>query len=80
MEIDHPGARPLTAQEQALLETFRQRLHERVVSGGLSADDVRRIIEWIRSRPEASTEIIQVMAEEARQLLPGERLLTFDWE
>ncbi len=80
VEINHPGAKPLSTEEQALLEQFRQRLHERVVSVGLTADDVRRIVEGIRSHPAASLEVMRLITEEARQRLPGGRMLTFDWD
>jgi hypothetical protein len=80
LEIDHPGARPVTPQEQALLELFRQRLHERVITGGLSVDDVRRIVAAIRSHPHASVELMRAIGEEARQQLPGGQLISFEWE
>lgn len=80
MEINRPGAKPLTPEEQALVETFRKRLHERVASVGLTSDDVRSIIEGMRRHPDASTEAIGVLMEEARNLLPGQRMVTFDWD
>lgn len=80
MEINHPGAKPLTPEEQALLEMFRQRLHDRVASVGLTSDDVRRIIEGMRNHPDASTEAVRILMEEARALLPGQRMVSFDWE
>jgi hypothetical protein len=80
MEINHPGAKPMTPEEQALLETFRQRLHERVATVGLTPDDVRHIIEGLRNHPDASAEAVRVLMEEARTLLPGQRLVRFDWE
>lgn len=80
MEVNHPGAKPLTPEEQALLDHFRQVLHERVVTVGLTADDVQHLLKGIRSHPNASYEAVRIVTEEARQLLPGNRLLTFDWD
>jgi hypothetical protein len=80
MEINHPGAKPLTPEEQALLQTFRKRLQERVATVGLTSDDVRSIIEGMRHHPDASTEAVRILMEEARAMLPGQRLVTFDWE
>ncbi len=80
MEINHPGAKPLTPEEQALLETFRKHLQERVATVGLTSDDIRHIIEGMRSHPDASTEAVRLLMDEARSMLPGERLVTFDWE
>jgi DNA-binding transcriptional MerR regulator len=80
MEINHPGAAPLTPEEQALLERFRQQLHERAATTGLSSEDIRRIIEGMREHPHASTEAVRILMQEARELVPGQRLLSFDWE
>ncbi|MCP9818743.1 hypothetical protein KBZ18_04440 [Synechococcus sp. Cruz-9H2] len=80
MEINHPDRQPLTSEEQALLQEFRQKLNERVLSVGLTSDDVRHIVEGLRLHPNASLEVIQAVLEEARALVPGRRLLTFDWE
>ncbi|MCP9773058.1 hypothetical protein KBY66_10530 [Synechococcus sp. Tobar12-5m-g] len=81
MEIDHPGAKPLTEEEQALLEQFRTRMHERRISTtGLTADDIRHIVAGIRSHPHASVEVIRILREEVQAILPGQRLLTFDWD
>jgi hypothetical protein len=80
MEINHPGAKPLTPEEQELLETFRKHLQERVATVGLTSDDIRHIIEGMRSHPDASTEVVRLLMDEARAMLPGERLVTFDWE
>ncbi len=80
MEVNHPGAKPLTQEEQALLETFRRHLAERVETVGLTSDDVRSIIEGMRRHPDASVEAVRILMEEARALLPGQRLVSFDWE
>ena len=80
MQVDHPGSRPLSQDELALLESFRARLHERVNSVGLTVDDVRHLLKGMRSHPEASTEVIRIMREEASALMPGQSLFSFDWD
>jgi len=81
MEIDHPGASPLAPEELALLELFRQRLHEqRIATTGLTQDDVRHIVAGIRSHPDCSAEVLRILREEAQALLPGQRLLSFNWD
>lgn len=80
MEVDHPGGRPLNQEEQALLETFRQRLHERVSSVGLTVDDVRQLLRAMHRHPEAGPEVIRIMREEASTLMPGQTLLSYDWD
>lgn len=79
MEINHPNQKPLTPEEQALLDEFRAKLRERVLSVGLTSDDVRRIVESMRAHPNASLKVIQAVLEEARALVPDRRLLRFDW-
>jgi hypothetical protein len=80
MEINRPDRQPLTPEEQALLQEFRQKLNQRVLSVGLTSDDVRHIVEGLRRHPNASLEVIEVVVKEARALVPGRRVLTFDWE
>jgi hypothetical protein len=80
MEINHPERQPLTSEEQPLLQEFREKLNQRVLSVGLTSDDVRHIVEGLRLYPNASLEVTQAVLEEARALVPGRRLLTFDWE
>lgn len=80
VQVDHPGSRPLSQDELALLESFRARLHERVNSVGLTVDDVRHLLKGMRSHPEASTEVIRIMREEASALMPGQSLFSFDWD
>ena len=81
MEIDRPGAQPLTEEELALLEQFRTRMQERRISTtGLTDDDIRHIVAGIRSHPHASVEVIRILREEVQAMLPGQRLLTFDWD
>lgn len=80
MQVDHPGARPLNQAELDLLETFRKRLHERVSSVGLTVDDIRHLLKAMHSHPEASAEVIRIMREEASALMPGQRLISYDWD
>lgn len=80
MEINHPDRQPLTSEEQALLQEFRQKLNQRVLSVGLTSDDVRYIVEGLRRHPNVRLEVIQAVVQETRALVPGRRLLTFDWE
>jgi hypothetical protein len=80
VQVDHPGSRPLNDTELALLDTFRRRLHERVSSVGLTVDDVRQLLKAMHRHPEASAEVIRIMREEAGALMPGQSLLSFDWD
>jgi hypothetical protein len=81
VEINRPGSKPLTAEQQKLLEHYRQELHQRALHGGLSGDDVQRIVTAMKAHPEVSFEVIQVLVEEAATLQeagPGIRLLDLE--
>jgi hypothetical protein len=80
MEIDHPGAKPLGPEQLVLLEQFRARLQERVASVGLTPDDVQRLVKEIRQHPDISVELMRELRAESEKLLPGQRLVSFDWD
>lgn len=78
VEIDRPGARPLNAEEEALLEQFRQKLHARTLQGGLAPEDVQRIVAGIKAHPAASQAVLAAIFEEQAKLAPGQRMLRLD--
>ncbi len=78
MEINHPGARPLTPEEQAVFEAFRQKLHQKALAGGLHSDDIQRLVAGIRAHPDASDAIVAALAEEVRTL--GQPLVDLRWD
>lgn len=78
MEIHRPGAQPLTQEERQLFNTARARLHHKVVSGGLSQDDVRAIVSSLRNHPATSYAVLNLLFDEVRLLPEGQRLLRFD--
>ena len=78
MEINRPGAKALTEEQQQLFAQARETLHQKALSGGLTATDVRAIVGSMRAHPDVSYEVIQLLFEEVRQLPEGQRLLSFD--
>jgi hypothetical protein len=80
VEINRPGAAPLGPEQQALLEQFRAKLQERVNSVGLTYDDVVRLVKEIRQHPDISRELLDELRIESQKLLPGQRLISFDWD
>jgi len=80
MEINRPGAAPLGPEQQALLEQFRSKLQERVITVGLTPDDITRLVEEIRKHPVISRELLEELRIESQKLLPGQRLISFDWD
>lgn len=81
MEINRPMARSLTPEEQAAMDQFRDRVHQLALHGGLSADNVRNVLQAMKAHPDFSTEILQVLTAEARALqevAPGMRLIELE--
>ncbi len=81
MEIHRPGAKPLTPEQQQAFERARGELHQRALNGGLTSDDVQRIVAAMRAHPEVSYEVIQLLMQEAATLQgagPGVRLLNLN--
>jgi acyl transferase domain-containing protein len=78
MEINRPATPELTPEQQAAMEHFRQRVHALTLSGGLTPDTVRNVVQAMRQHPQFSREILQVLADEAkdlREIAPGQSLL-----
>ncbi|MFM7634772.1 MAG: hypothetical protein ACKO7Z_04135 [Cyanobacteriota bacterium] len=81
MEINRPGASALTPEQQSALERARAEIHGRALQGGLTSDDVQRIVAAMKAHPEVSHEVIQLLMEEVATLQgagPGIRLLNLD--
>ena len=81
MEIHRPGAKPLTPQQQQAFERAREQVHQRALHGGLSSDDVQRIVAAMKAHPEVSYEVIQLLMQEVATLEgagPGVRLLNLE--
>ena len=68
MEAQHPPRPPLTPAQQAAMEQFRARIHQLVLSGGLSGESLRRVVQAMREHPEFSREILQVVTQELREM------------
>ena len=49
MDVSHPGSKPLDADQQALLETFRSKVDSRISSHGLTAADVQMFVDEIEA-------------------------------
>ncbi len=81
MEINRPGAKPLTPAQQEAFDRAREEVHQRALHGGLSSDDVQRIVAAMRAHPEVSHEVIQLLMDEVATLRgagPGIRLLNLN--
>lgn len=81
MEISRPGSQPLSPEQQRLFESAREQLHHRALNGGLTSDDIRRIVAAVRTHPEISYEVVQLVLQEAEALHgadPALRLLNLE--
>jgi hypothetical protein len=81
IEINKPTARSFTPEEQAAMDKFRDHVHQLALHGGLSADNIRNVLQAMKAHPDFSTEILQVLTAEARALhdvAPGARLIDLE--
>ena len=79
MDVNHPGSKPLTEDQIALLETFRSKVESRISSHGMTAADVQSFVDEIKRHPEVSTGLLEEIRKEVRQLMQGQRF-SFDFD
>ena len=70
MDVTHPGSKPLDADQQSLLETYRGKVDFRVTSHGLTAADVLSLGE-IKKHLDVSEELLDAVRGEAATLMQG---------
>ena len=73
MDVTHPGSKPLTEDQSALLESFRGKVHSKITSHGLTASDVQTFVDEIKRHPEVSTALLEEVRGEVGQLMQGQR-------
>jgi hypothetical protein len=79
MDVTHPGSKPLDADQQSLLETFRSKVDSRVSSHGLTAADVQMFVDEIKKHPDVSVELLDAIRGEVAKLMQGQRF-SFDFD
>ena len=79
MDVNHPGSKPLTEDQIALLETFRSKVESRISSHGMTAADVQSFVDEIKRHPEVSTALLEEIRKEVGQLMQGQRF-SFDFD
>ena len=79
MDVTHPGSKPLDADQQSLLETFRSKVDSRISSHGLTAADVQMLVDEIKKHPEVSVELLDAVRSEVATLMQGQRF-SFDFD
>ena len=79
MDVTHPGSKPLSDDQKALLDAFRTRVESRITSHGLTAADVQTFVDEIKKHPEVSTSLLQEIRGEVGMLMQGQRF-SFDFD
>ena len=64
MDVTHPGSKPLDADQQSLLETFRSKVDSRISSHGLTAADVQMFVDEIKKHPDVSVALLDAIRRE----------------
>ena len=79
MDVTHPGSKPLDADQQSLLESFRKKVDSRISSHGLTAADVQMFVDEIKKHPDVSVALLDVIRGEVAALMQGQRF-SFDFD
>ena len=79
MDVTHPGSKPLSAEQQQLLQNFRSKVDSRITSHGLTAADVQSFVDEIKKHPEVSRDLLDAVRSEVAQLMQGQRF-SFDFD
>ena len=77
MDVTHPGSKPLEANHQSLLESFRKKVDSRSSSHGLTAADVQMFVDEIKKHPDVSVALLDAIRGEVATLMQGQRF-SFD--
>jgi hypothetical protein len=79
MDVTHPGSKPLNADQQTLLQTFRSEVDSRVSSHGLTAADVQMFVDEIKKHTDVSVALLDAVRGEVARLMQGQRF-SFDFD
>ena len=79
MDVTHPGSKPLSEEQQELLQNFRSKVDSRITSHGLTAADVQSFVDEIKKHPEVSRDLLDAVRSEVAQLMQGQRF-SFDFD
>ena len=79
MDVTLPGSKPLEANQQSLLESFRKKVDSRISSHGLTAADVQMFVDEIKEHPDVSVALLDAIRGEVATLMQGQRF-SFDFD
>ncbi|MFM7312198.1 MAG: hypothetical protein ACKO0M_03365 [Cyanobium sp.] len=80
MEETHPNTPQLSAEQLNLLASVRPRLHQRVVEGGLTAEEMARLIRALRQNPQLGAALLDMLQEEVQGLGLSSGGLNLRWD
>ena len=73
MDVTHHGSKPLDADQQTPLETFRSKVDSRISNHGLTAADVQMFVDEIKKHPDVSVALLDAVRREVATLMQGQR-------
>ena len=73
MDVTHAGSKHLDADQQSLLESFRNKVDSRISSHGLTAPDVQMFVDEIKKHPDVSVALLDAIRAEVATLMQGQR-------
>ena len=79
MDVTHPGSKPLSEDQSALLQRFCSKVESRISSHGMTAADVQSFVDEIKRHPDVSTALLQEIRSEVSRLMQGQRF-SFDFD
>ena len=79
MDVTHPGSKPLSDDQKALLDAFRTKVESRISSHGLTAADVQTFVDEIKKHPDVSGALLDAVRSEVATLMQGQRF-SFDFD
>lgn len=80
MEETHPNTPPLSAEQLNLLASVRPRLHQRVIEGGLTAEEMGRLMQALRQNPQLGAALLDMLQEEVQGMGLGSGGLNLRWD
>ena len=80
MEKTHPNTPPLTEAELSLLASVRPRLHQRVLEGGLTPEEMGRLMRGLRHNPQLGAALLDMLQEEVQGMNLGSGGLNLRWD
>jgi hypothetical protein len=80
MEETHPNTAPLSAEQLNLLASVRPRLHQRVLEGGLTAEEMGRLMQALRQNPQLGAALLDMLQAEVKDLGLGSGGLNLRWD